>query len=94
MPCDHPHQTKPASPKASAQAKQQSHQQQITPRLLTIKQAAVYLSAATWAVRELLWSRTIPYVAIGRRHLIDRGDLDRYIDDKLRESVERRERDR
>ena len=56
--------------------------QPITPRLLTIKEAARYCSCAVWAIRELLWSRTIPHVVIDRRHLIDRGDLDRFIDER------------
>jgi excisionase family DNA binding protein len=59
--------------------------QSITPRLLTIKQAAIYLSATVWSVRQLLWARTVPHVIIGRRHLIDRGDLDRYVDAQLSE---------
>jgi excisionase family DNA binding protein len=56
--------------------------QPITPRLLTIKQAAAYCSCTVWAMRELLRSDTVPHIVIGRRHLIDRGDLDRFIDDR------------
>jgi excisionase family DNA binding protein len=65
----------------------QQSSQQITPRLLTIPQAATYLSATVWSVRELLWSNTIPHAVIGRRHLIDRADLDRYIDTQLSNSA-------
>jgi excisionase family DNA binding protein len=71
-----------------AEIPQQQPRQQITPRLLTIKQAAGYLSATVWAVRELLWSDTISHVVIGRRHLVDRGDLDRYIDKELSNCVQ------
>jgi excisionase family DNA binding protein len=52
------------------------------PRLLTIKDAASYLSCAVWAIRELIWKREIPFVKIGRRYLIDRTDLDQFIDQR------------
>jgi excisionase family DNA binding protein len=68
---------------------QQNFQQQITPRLLTIKQAAVYASATVSAIRQLLWSHTLPHVTIGKRFLIDRGDLDRFIDAQLSKSVQK-----
>jgi excisionase family DNA binding protein len=76
-----------SSAASPAEIPQQKYQQEITPRLLTIKQAATYLSATIWSVRELLWSDSIPHVVIGRRHLIDRGDLDRYIDTQLNKSA-------
>jgi excisionase family DNA binding protein len=60
----------------------------VTPRLLTIKQAAVYLGAAVWAVRQLLWAKEVPHIVIGRRHLIAREDLDSFIDSQLRERVQ------
>lgn len=77
---------------SSAEIPQQNSRQilpcgQITPRLLTIKQAAAYASATVWAIRELLWNDTIPHVVIGRRHLVDRGDLDRFIDAQLSNSA-------
>jgi excisionase family DNA binding protein len=74
-----------ARPSVERPTQQQAKQPQIVPRLLTIPQAAVYLAATVWAVRALLWSRKIPHVVIGKRHLIDRGDLDRFIDRKLNE---------
>jgi excisionase family DNA binding protein len=52
----------------------------ITPRLLTIREAAVYLSCSFWAVRELIWSRQLPKIKIGRRFCIAREDLDAWID--------------
>jgi excisionase family DNA binding protein len=63
----------------------------VTPRLLTIKQAAVYLGAAVWAIRQLLWSKEVRHVRIGRRYLIDRDDLDSFIDARLA-SRQKRER--
>ncbi len=50
------------------------------PRLLSVKDAAVYLGVSPWTIRSLGWSREIPEVKIGRRVLYDREDLDRYID--------------
>jgi excisionase family DNA binding protein len=52
----------------------------VSPRLLTVPQAASYLSASVWAVRSLAWSREVPSVRVGRRVLSDLRDLDRYIE--------------
>ena len=57
----------------------------LTPRLLTIKQAAVYCSCAVWAIRQAIWAKELAACTIGRRFLIPREDLDGYIDRKLRE---------
>jgi excisionase family DNA binding protein len=62
-------------------------QSQITPRLVTIKQAAAYCSCSVWAIRDVIWSRELPACKIGRRYLIDRGDLDRFIDARLCERM-------
>jgi excisionase family DNA binding protein len=59
----------------------------ITPRLVTIKQAAAYCSCSVWAIRDVIWSRELPACKIGRRYLIDRGDLDRFIDARLQERM-------
>jgi len=50
------------------------------PRLLSVKDAAAYLGAHLWAIRQMVRNRELPYVQIGRKHLIDRLDLDRYIE--------------
>jgi len=55
----------------------------VTPRLLTIKAAAAYLSATVWAVRTLLWQQEIRHTQIGRRILIDRADLDAFVNQRL-----------
>jgi excisionase family DNA binding protein len=49
------------------------------PLLLDIHGAARMLSATPWAVRSLLWDNKIPFVKIGRKHLIDPADLRAYI---------------
>ena len=50
------------------------------PRLLSAKDAATYLGAHLWAIRQMVRNRELPYVQIGRKHLIDRSDLDRFIE--------------
>jgi len=50
------------------------------PRLLSLKDAAVYLGAHLWAVRQMVRGRELPYVQIGRKHLIDKVDLDKFIE--------------
>jgi len=49
-------------------------------RLLSVKEAAAYLSVSVWTVRGLGWSGEIPVVKIGRRVLYDREDLDNFIE--------------
>jgi excisionase family DNA binding protein len=50
------------------------------PRLLNVKGGAEYLCAHPWAIRQMIRSRELPHVKIGRAFLIDRLDLDRYIE--------------
>jgi excisionase family DNA binding protein len=49
-------------------------------RLLTIEQAAEYLSRSTGAVEHMIASRKIPCVRMDRRVQIDVHDLDAWID--------------
>jgi excisionase family DNA binding protein len=53
---------------------------QIVPRTLTISEAARNLSASVKFVRTLIWRREIPYLKAGKRFVIDRADLDAWID--------------
>jgi excisionase family DNA binding protein len=57
----------------------------IQPRLLTIKQAAAYCSAAIWAIRQAIINKELRACIIGRRFLIDRAALDAFIDRKISE---------
>ncbi len=52
----------------------------VEPRLLTVPAAAAYLSCAVWAVRVLLWKKEIPFIRLGKRFLIDRADLDDFVE--------------
>jgi excisionase family DNA binding protein len=57
----------------------------IKPRLITIPQAAAYCSCSIWAIRQAIWSKELAECKIGKRFLIDRSNLDRFIDARLRE---------
>ena len=50
------------------------------PRLLSQQEAARYLGISYWTVRDLVFRREIPFLKIGRRVLVDRLDLDAYLD--------------
>jgi excisionase family DNA binding protein len=52
----------------------------VGPRLVSPKDAAAYLSMSIDVVREMIQKREIPYILNGRRYLLDRLDLDRYIE--------------
>lgn len=52
----------------------------IEPRLLSQQEAAGYLGISYWTLRDLVFRRELPFVKIGRRILIDRLDLDAYLD--------------
>lgn len=51
-------------------------------RLLTIKEAAQYLSLSVYSVREMIWGGALPYIKRegGRKYLLDIRDLDAFID--------------
>jgi excisionase family DNA binding protein len=50
------------------------------PRLLRIKPAAAYLSLGVGTLRKMVKDRTIPHIPEGNKILIDRLDLDRFIE--------------
>ena len=52
----------------------------LEPRLLSQHEAARYLGISYWTVRDLVFRRDIPCVKIGRRVLVDRLDLNVYLD--------------
>jgi excisionase family DNA binding protein len=49
------------------------------PRYFTIKGAAAYASLTVWFVRELIWARKVPYARLGNRYVIDRLDLENFM---------------
>jgi len=50
------------------------------PRLLSQQEAATYLGISYWTLRDLTFRGEVPHVKIGRRILVDRLDLDAYLD--------------
>ena len=48
-------------------------------RLLTVQQAAEYLSASVWAVRNLMTRGEFQYVRVGKRYNIAREELDAWV---------------
>lgn len=57
-----------------------------SPRLMPLKKAAEYLGLTTWAMRERIWSGSIPVVQFpgGRKQYVDRADLEMFIQDNKR----------
>jgi excisionase family DNA binding protein len=51
----------------------------VVPRLLRIQDAAKYLSATTWQIETLLREKTVPSFVLGKRRVVDRLELDRYV---------------
>jgi len=52
----------------------------VLPRLLRIQDAAKYLSATTWQIETLLREGKIPSFILGKRRVVDRLELDRYVE--------------
>ena len=58
------------------------------PRLLSQQEAAAYLGISYWTLRDLTFRGEVPHVKIGRRILVDRLDLDTYLERvKIREGA-------
>ncbi len=49
-------------------------------RLLSVVEAANYLSVSVWSIREYIWAGKLSVVRFGRRTLLDKQDLDTWID--------------
>ena len=58
----------------------------VVPRLLRIQDAARYLSATTWQIETLLREKKIPSFVLGKRRVIDRLELDRYVESRIAEA--------
>ncbi len=50
------------------------------PRLLSYRDASAYMSLSYWSLRELVLNGEIPHVKFGKKVLIDRIDLDDWIE--------------
>jgi len=49
-------------------------------RLLSQQEAAAYLGISYWTLRDLTFRGDLPSVRIGRRTLVDRQDLDAFLE--------------
>ena len=58
----------------------------IIPRTMTILDASKYLSTTTWQIEELLRKNVVPSFILGQRRVIDRLDLDRFVDQRKAEA--------
>jgi excisionase family DNA binding protein len=56
----------------------------VQPRMLTVKEAATYLGATIWFVRELVWGRKVRSLKFGKRIVFDRADLDAFVEQQKR----------
>lgn len=52
----------------------------VEPRYLTLKQAALYMGATVWCLRNLVWDRRVSFVKLGNRFVFDKADLDKFIE--------------
>ncbi len=59
----------------------------IKPRLLDYKTAAAYVSLSYWSLREMVLDGVIPHLKFGKKVLIDRRDLDSWIENEKEEGV-------
>ena len=50
-----------------------------TKRLYSVKELVEEIGATEWYWRTQIWSGRLPYVQVGRKKLIDRDDIDKFI---------------
>src|SRR5438445_11141583 len=74
--------TKKASVTTTLQEGSASRPAFVVPRLIRVQDAAKYLSATTWQVETLLREKIIPSFVLGKRRVVDRLELDRYVESR------------
>jgi len=52
----------------------------VTPRMLTVQDAAKYLGCTIWFVRSLVWDQKVRSLTFGKRIVFDRADLDLFVE--------------
>jgi excisionase family DNA binding protein len=52
----------------------------VSPMLLNVKEAAVYIGRSEQAIQHLIFLKELPVVRVGRRVHLDRRDLDAWIE--------------
>ena len=48
-------------------------------RLFSVKELVKEVGATEWYWRTQIWSGRLPYVKVGRKKLVDREDIDKFI---------------
>jgi excisionase family DNA binding protein len=59
--------------------KEQCAQDVPTKRLFSVKELVKEIGATEWYWRTQIWSGRLPYVQVGRKKLVDREDIDKFI---------------
>ncbi len=59
----------------------------VLPRLLSYKDAGIYMSLSYWSLRTLVVNGEVAHVRFGKRVLLDRLALDRWVEEHLEEGV-------
>jgi len=59
----------------------------IEPRLLDYKTAGAYMCLSYWSLREMVLNGEIPHLKFGKKVLIDRRDLDDWIESRKEQGV-------
>ena len=54
------------------------------PIALRVKDAATYVGCSTWAIRELVWNGSLRSLTVGRRLLIPRAELEKYVTERTK----------
>ena len=50
-----------------------------TKRLYSVKELVKEVGATEWYWRTQIWNGRLPYVKVGRKKLVDRDDIDKFI---------------
>lgn len=60
----------------------------INKRLLSIKEAGIYLSRSPWTVAEMVRTGKLPYLKDGKRKFLDIQDINNWIETNKRQDID------
>jgi excisionase family DNA binding protein len=52
----------------------------LAPRGLSVLEASKYAGATIWFIRSAIWDKRLPALRLGKKNVILRDDLDRFLD--------------